>query len=108
MFVEHKEVGEVAEAPAKITKLSEAIRIGARLRPQCVGEYFMDGRSCAYGAAWEAMGRLPYEKMPAAVTQVCEELGFYVPLDVAVKVYSLNDSGWTRERIADWLEGAGY
>jgi hypothetical protein len=32
MFVEHKEAGEVTEAPAKITKLSEAIKIGARFQ----------------------------------------------------------------------------
>lgn len=38
-------------------KLSEAIRAGAVLRPQCTnGYYISDGCSCALGAAAEAVG----------------------------------------------------
>jgi hypothetical protein len=60
MFVEHKSPGEASpnreKLPEEITKLSEAIRIGATKRPQCTGDYFDNGGSCALGAAWEAMG----------------------------------------------------
>lgn len=37
-------------------KLSEAIRLGAMLRPQGFGHVLKDGRSCALGAAYEAIG----------------------------------------------------
>src|ERR1700741_3225132 len=40
-------------------KLSEAMRIGARLRPQCSGYLFNNGASCALGAAYEAVYGYP-------------------------------------------------
>src|SRR5581483_5532726 len=50
MFVEHKEVGEVTEAPAKTLKMSEAIRLGKPL----IGEAESDSsyQLCALGCAW--------------------------------------------------------
>lgn len=103
MFVEHKEVGEVAKAPAKITKLSEAIRIGARLRPQCTAVFFSDGASCAIGAAMEATG-IAYGDTP----NTGELHKLFPALDeFAMSIYAKNDDGWTREQIADWLEKQG-
>lgn len=40
-------------------KLSEAILLGSTLRPQIKGYLFADGRSCALGAAGEAVGAEP-------------------------------------------------
>lgn len=53
MFVDEKAVGEAqtAEQKNRQWKLSEAIRAGAGLRPQCRGQYFSSGASCALGAA---------------------------------------------------------
>jgi hypothetical protein len=111
MFVEHKEVGEVAEAPAKITKLSEAIREGAKLRGECRGAWFFDGRSCALMAAVEATGG------------DLSEIGWHgtkiflymrtrfpnVPSDLVMAVPDLMDNkNYSREQCAVWLEAQGY
>jgi hypothetical protein len=52
---------ERASKPAPPTALSAAMRAGSLLRPQAFREYFMrhpggEVRSCALGAAWEALG----------------------------------------------------
>src|SRR5260221_4385671 len=46
------------EKPEQKTKLrlSDAIRIGARLRPQCVGRLYRYGGSCVIGAAFVGAG----------------------------------------------------
>lgn len=117
MFVEHKEQGEVTEAPAKILKLSEAMRIGARLRPQGFVEYFTGGGSCAIGAAYEAVtGRTDYNSDDAPeVSEVFPQLAQPFPgsdykddtLEDAI--WEKNDIDyWSREKIADWLESHGY
>lgn len=90
----------------RITKLSQAIRIGALLRPQCQGITDGKGGTCALGSAYEAMtGQFPpstadaawflMEAFPDAEDEVCN-------------IFPLNDSGWTREAIADKLEAMGY
>ena len=82
-------------------KPSEAIRIGAALRPQCMNNYFMDGGSCALGAYWEGAGM-------AGDPPQCPIDGFLdLPGKLANEVWRKNDSGWTREQIADWLEAQG-
>ncbi len=115
MFVEHKEQGEVKEAPAKTLRLSEAIRIGASMRPQTKpGECgpFSRGHSCALGAAYEAIGGQYSGTM--STTPVCDALAalgmFGTREDELVgSIIIKNDhGGWTRERIADWLEAQGY
>lgn len=114
MFVEHKEAGEVTEAPAKIDRLSQAIRIGATKRPQCFGDAFRHGGSCALGAALEATGVRPWsgsenDRYPTHYVQGLIEARFRVPLRVTQQVWKLNDvKGWSREQIADWLESQGY
>ncbi len=110
MFVEHKEVGEVQphreRLPQPITKLSQAIREGAKLRPQCKSRYFSDyGESCALGAAAEAIygaNRMTFK------TEQIDSLGALVPShDFISQIIGKNDCGWSRERIADWLESQG-
>ena len=106
MYLETKEAGEaeVTEAPAKVMKLSKAIRIGARIRPQGFGAYFHVGRSCALGAAFEGMKGRPANSIGRLIW---DELGISPRLHD--RIVDLNDAQhWTREQIADWLEAEGY
>lgn len=95
--------------------LSEAIRLGALLKPQ--GHMgFLDQRSggtCALGAATDAIGRLndlldgrfyEFREWPVlGATVESPETGWRTT--VWQSVVTLNDlHGWTRERIADWVE----
>lgn len=104
-----------AEGTAKM-RLSEAIRLGAMLRPQAFGQFYADGATCAFGAALDAVGRLyPLDSAQCfiAITAqgwddiqylriACPECG----RSAAYTVQHLNNlHKWTRERIADWLEG---
>jgi len=113
MFVETKLRPQGEQQVGKL-KLSEAIRIGARLRPQGIGVFFdLAGRSCAMGAAMEARGIKPFfdEGIPHRVREACPEFvnsnggGFSA---LAKQIYQKNDSGATREQIADWLASIGY
>jgi len=98
---------------------SEAIREGARLRPQAFGELLLDGKTCAIGAGLEAMGyadigdswldaarKYPYlaihrtEGFPCPIPEC-----FCQPSFLYRVVIHLNDHHrWSREQIADWLE----
>jgi len=101
-------------------KLSEAILIGAAIRPQAFGDYVKDGRTCALGAAYEALfDRLP----PAAQSEHCRVLSEIAPYggyndsanpvsgkagpicDICVELN--DDQLWTREEIATWLAEQG-
>lgn len=103
-------------------KLSEAIREGAKLRPQAFGAFFKNGGSCAEGAAAEAVGCAYNENArwePAThLNQHNLYRGVYAalvkaPCPVAGCVRRPNtahlndDHRWTREAIADWLEELG-
>lgn len=98
-------------------KLSEAIRLGAMLKPQ--GTLWLEyaGKTCALGAALDAVGELPqpmperqqplydllYKRWPilSAVAEGQEQSGVCVGQAIA----TLNDGeGWTREQIAEWVE----
>lgn len=110
MFVEHKEALEVTEAPVKITKLSDAIRIGSALRPQCTGAMFKGGGSCALGAAYEALFGYPGDEPESDVGRLYRiKERVLVPFDAfsGIGTYR-NDNGWTREAVADWLEALGF
>jgi hypothetical protein len=88
-------------------KLSAAIRIGAKLRPQCrSGQYFSAGASCAMGAAYEAIeGRVTDGGLLAWIEGHWPTLGH----DLIGQAMDRNDVlGHTREQIADWLESIGY
>lgn len=97
-------------------KLSDAMRLGAMLRPQSFTSYFSYGKSCAMGAACEAVGINPLtiEGVEAMNTRwapiILAERFFFPPCgcNVIVSAFGaithLNDEHkWTRERIADWV-----
>ncbi len=110
-------------------KLSEAIHTGAKIRPQCRGQYFraMDGStiqygSCALGAAFEAVnGELIYATgIGGGLLRQWPELAFSEknkvinPLTQAndylmFVISDLNDQHkMSREEIANWLKSIGY
>jgi hypothetical protein len=110
MFVEHKEALEITEAPAKTLKLSEAIRKGARLRPQGTGWWHRDGKSCALGAAYEALtGRITND-YSGVTLETIHIMATAFPAFYALthEIGKMNDiQHLTREQIADWLEAQG-
>ena len=102
-------------------KLSEAIRLGAMIRPQSHVASFIGGKSCAQGAAAEACG-MKYKEW-ASVTNFllsqypwAENINVPLPcgctrdrplIDSYGAIAHLNDHmgnhRWTREQIADWV-----
>jgi hypothetical protein len=102
-------------------ELASFIRAGVLRRPtQAVGHYFEGTRaSCALGAAYEGMYRLPSETGPANPSRDLE--WFFACLDnvkrcpaenckkklsLAALIVHLNDDHrWSREQIADWVSG---
>jgi hypothetical protein len=88
-------------------KLSEAIRAGAKLRPQGRGGFmsqWMYGTSCAMLAAYEAVNGWPKSKGAALLVWHCHE-EFGITKDQMKEVVDLNDNKcMTREEIADWVE----
>lgn len=104
---------DTAEAPLRQLKPSEAMRIGAALRPQ--GKIFpwtSNGRSCAIGAWWDGMGYGPFQPTgPDGWDAVYMRWHREVGIEPR-EVYCRNDGteGFlphTREAIADWLEAQG-
>lgn len=99
-------------------KLSEAIRAGAKLRPQAFGVSIDEhGGSCAMTAAREALfgGQRADTRVILAAVGLENEPQVVMPVEVrelvpiVIAVICLNDAyKWTREQIADWLEGIGY
>ena len=104
------------------SELAEAIRFGARQRSeQAFGEYYQ-GRhaSCALGAAYEGLYRLPEEvgqlhpkrldrlwECLEGTIRTCPE-GCRKRLILAAMIIHLNDDHrWDRERIAAWVAGTG-
>jgi len=114
-------------------KLSEAIRLGAKLRPQCKSSFFSFEStpkgvsckgSCALGAAYEGYYGTRGDGSPETISDslskrfpvlhrvvdeqlvpdcIKREHGLHLVNNV---IASLNDyKGWTREQIADWVEG---
>lgn len=108
-------------------RLSEAIRLGAMLKPQGFGDLWTGGvravegrlvdtpvHSCALGAAWDALGcgwRDPLKDPPPAICAflnqpaICPSCFLRRRANLGQIVAHLNDHHrWTRERIADWVE----
>lgn len=103
-------------------KLSEAIRLGAMLKPQAHREFLTtEGASCALGAALDAVGglssissfhdiaaRWPWTRGKAVRCPSCAAGAAAIhtsPDDILDNVVILNDvHGWTREQVADWVE----
>ena len=102
-------------------ELADAIAEGAKRRPsQAFGEYFSSkGGSCALGAAYEGMYRLPdnadgtrptkdlewfFDCLEGSVRK-CPADGCRKRLTLASILVHLNDEHrWSREAIAAWLE----
>ena len=105
-------------------KLSEAIRLGAMLRPQGFRRFFSPKGSCAMGAAIEALGldldatnvglSEAYPWLFQAVGCPCGRADHAAKSmyrtrkgkvgGVCVVIAYLNDfDRWTREQIADWV-----
>ena len=100
------------------TELAAAIRHGVVSRPdQAFGNYFQGRRaSCALGAAYEGMYRLPREAQdirPRHLARLFECLensvracpeGCKKRLALGAMILHLNDDHqWTREQIAQWV-----
>ena len=104
-------------------RLSEAIRLGAMLKPQTTGGYVRDGGgTCALTAAAEAVGlrhapfldgvlQVDYPSLARVFPVLNARVGWFPvttdmqPDDVRTAIWDLNDAhGWTREQIADWVE----
>jgi hypothetical protein len=102
------------------SELADAIRFGAKRRPdQAFGEYYQGRRaSCALGAAFEGLYRLPEEvgqlrpkrldrlfDCLEGTIRICPE-GCKKSLILAAMIIHLNDDHhWDRERIASWVAG---
>lgn len=103
-------VKEFEQQQVGTLKLSQAMRIGARMRPQTrAGCLFVDGASCALGAAYEGLtgktcGTSEYHKVRQAFPAVNGKDGLN---NLGFQIARKNDRGWTREAIADWLESKG-
>ncbi len=98
-------------------RLSEAIRLGAAMKPQGFNGLDID-RTCALRAATEAVGIkdnsgfINYRKLSEmfdvlgkpSKCPVCSADSQYIDILESI-VYHLNDGHrWTREHIADWIE----
>ena len=100
--------------------ISDAIRVGAVLRPQIRRNMMRNGGTCALGAAAEAIGleeiesgcyseliRLyPYLETTGILCPVLSgcSMGMQDPTLGRAITHLNDDHGWTREAIADWLE----
>jgi hypothetical protein len=98
-------------------KPSEAIRLGCLTTGQLINETYVDidgARACVFGAMAIGYGE-PHRaaQMHAAINghlidsdvfRRCPESGC---ASVAFPMHLNDDHRWSRERIADWLEGLG-
>ena len=101
-------------------KLSEAIRLGAMMKPKGDGHFEQAGRTCALGAAMDAVGLLDaasdialnirdvygkhFPVLRSLVRHPDSRMGVVQWRLDAVIVDLNDDCGWTREQIADWVE----
>lgn len=109
MYVDEKKQGEIQQAPAKVLKLSEAIRIGCAFVTE--GRLFS---GCAIGTGYQA---LTGKDLSEAWREVkyegdCVDLvaeAFGIPKDIAgTASYNHYTDAMSREQVADWLESKGY
>lgn len=94
-------------------KLSEAIRLGAMLKPQAHLGFFDGQGTCAIGAAIDAIGHLndlllgrfvEFKEWPVFNMPVTDPVTQW-PTRLWDAVVALNDTHrWSRERIADQVE----
>lgn len=93
-------------------RLSEAIRLGAMTGPQCFGAWRRDDATCAIGAAGVAIsfqGIDISEAFPimrrVASCPLGDVLGSHCRWVCHVIQHLNDDHKWTREQIADLVEG---
>src|SRR6476659_8997882 len=66
------------ELPTKV-KLSDAIRSGAAIRPKAISKFYFEGKSCAIGAAYEAItGQIPPRHWKEVYDIVMEKTGVFM------------------------------
>ena len=113
------ENGEPARPHHDERELAEFIRAGMKRRPeQAFGDYYQgQNASCALGAAYEAMYRLPSDAEGQHPTRdldwffdcldtvrPCPGEGCRKRIYLAALLVHLNDDHrWSREQIAEWL-----
>jgi hypothetical protein len=95
---------------------SDAIRLGAMLKPQGFGPRALGDRTCALAAAAEAAGiafpdawrTINYPGLQAEWPMLRRSTGCPIcafPASMLVIIWHLNDQHrWTRESIADWVD----
>lgn len=100
----------------KYGSFSDAIRAGAKLRPQGYGYFLQEGRSCAFGAGREAAcdpdahysevyRMYPYlDVMKDQSCPVCQPFTVASHSLASIMFHLNDDHRWTREQIADWLQ----
>ena len=92
-----------AVSPTRGLKVSEAIRIGAKIRPQCYGGMFVGFGSCALGAAMEG-----FECFGVDADALIMEARVAFAQVIGIDIPTANDQyRWTREEIAEVLERIG-
>lgn len=108
---EVKHLPKVDHTPAELTKLSQAMRLGATLSPQIRYRFTdPDGGTCAICAAAVALGRNAHTTWKGW-EEMCAWLGkqtgtpVRVVSEASARHFQSKDS---REQIADWLESLGY
>jgi hypothetical protein len=103
------------EQQQQITRLSQAIREGAKLRPQCKKFVFAHGKSCAIGAWLEGLG-YPYKEgahlsyllaLPPSIEDAFASADSAYRQKYRLWIWQDNDQGRSRESIADRLESIG-
>lgn len=112
MFVEEKTQGEPQPVKVGTLKLSEAIRIGARYRPQGFGgvcNQLIAGKSCALLAAYEAVEGYPESDSSFDSSSLSSWAERLFGFDARSFAMCHNDSlRWSRESIAAALESRGF
>lgn len=106
----------------KIKTLADAIRLGSTFRPQCHLALYREGRSCALGAAGEALGVQLHEphnhdlwdtiweaiEKRCGRSILCRKVFDPITGDkgrLVTIITKLNDIClWSREEIADWVQ----
>ena len=100
-------------------RLSDAIRLGAMLKPQAFGDFTDGVGTCAFGAANEALGRPADHEIVDEWAALCRAESccpccgqrpgslvlddYELPNTAALIVHLNDDHVWTREAIADWV-----
>jgi hypothetical protein len=110
MFLPEKAPGEIHEQPHReplpYRRMSDAIRDGSLISTQCREHLFLNGSSCALGAAILGLGLTPNDG-PFNAIWFCEK--FNIPMSMVNDIMYRNDAEkWSREGIANWLEKKGY